>query len=360
MPPKPPIFGSPMRFKAFIFSVFLGCSCATWPDVGAAQPTPGADAGAEADAHFARGKAALKQGKKQEALAAYKEAFALKQSFDVAGNLGSLELDMGLFRDAAEHLDFAIRHYAATGSTAAQLAKARGRYVEATREVQIWKVDVEPAGAEVFVDGVSVGIAPFDHVLFVAPGSRSIEARLAQHEPRQQTLLAVKGATGSVQLKLQPIQAAVPAGIPPVAATGNGAGEKPPPPPATPPTTKEFWPTWPVYAGAGAAAVSAAVGMVFVLSGSSASSDADEKRDQLAGSGKDCGKDGCPDLVTAYQDADSAYNTAVPLLVVAGLLAGATVGYAVVFAGEPDGSGSAVIAPTAGPEQVGMIFRGAF
>lgn len=349
-----------MRLKAFVVSTFLGCLCATWPDVGAAQPTPAVDVGAQADAHFARGKAALKQGKKQEALAAYKEAFALKQSFDVAGNLGSLELDMGLFRDAAEHLDFAMRHYAATGSTAAQLAKARARYVEATREVQVWKVDVEPAGAEVFVDGVSVGIAPFDHVLFVAPGSRVIEARLAQHEPQKQTLLAAKGATGSVQLKLQPIQAAASAAIPPTTATGNGTGEKPPLRPAAPQAATEVWPTWPVYAGAGAAAVSAAVGVVFVLSGSSASADADEKRDQLATSGKGCGAAGCPALVTAYEDADSAYNTAVPLLVAAGLLAGATIGYALVFAGEPDGSGSAVIAPTAGPEQVGMIFRGAF
>jgi len=83
----------------------------------ASTPAAATSAAQQADELFLKGKALLKEGKKQEALAAYREAWKLRKSYDVAGNLGSLEIDLGLFRDAAEHLSYALSHYAASGTT---------------------------------------------------------------------------------------------------------------------------------------------------------------------------------------------------------------------------------------------------
>ena len=46
-------------------------------------------------------------------------------------------------------------------------------------------VRVEPAGAEVFVDGKAVGKAPLAGEVFVEPGARVIEAKLAGYEAAQ-------------------------------------------------------------------------------------------------------------------------------------------------------------------------------
>ena len=59
-----------------------------------AQPkAPSADEARVADEHFKRGKARVKEGKYQEALAEYSAAWALKQTFDIAANLGNVELE---------------------------------------------------------------------------------------------------------------------------------------------------------------------------------------------------------------------------------------------------------------------------
>src|SRR5262249_51645938 len=80
----------------------------------------GADTSAEASPEaqaksrelFRKGFKAYSQGKKQEAFEAFLGAWQLQKSFDVAGNLANVELELEppKFRDAAEHAAFALGH----------------------------------------------------------------------------------------------------------------------------------------------------------------------------------------------------------------------------------------------------------
>lgn len=156
-----------------------------------------------ADAHFARGKELVKQGKSPEARVEYQAAFKASKSYQAAGNLGSLEVALGFFRDAAEHLTFAVRHHAPSGTTPAQLQKAKQRLHDAklhVAEVTIGGVNV--AGAEVLVDSLSVGEAPFEDSLFLEPGSHVIEARRAGFETAKQSVEGEAGRLTPVTLDL--------------------------------------------------------------------------------------------------------------------------------------------------------------
>jgi hypothetical protein len=165
-----------------------------------------------ADAAFKRGKALVKRGKQQEARVEYLAAFAGKKSYDAAGNLGSLEVELRLFRDAAEHLLFAVRHYAPSGTTPAQLEKARGRLRDAKLHVAEVAVNVKVDGAEVLVDGAPMaGRAPLEAPLFLEPGSHKLEARLAGFEAVPKIIDFKAGSSTPVTLEL--VAAAQPASI---------------------------------------------------------------------------------------------------------------------------------------------------
>src|SRR5690242_11913564 len=86
----------------------LGCSFAN--TAFAAEPPPpapdtAAPAGDEDEATklYKQGHDLYEQGKPAEAEKAYQAAWDLRQSFDVAANLGNVELVIGQTRDAAEH-----------------------------------------------------------------------------------------------------------------------------------------------------------------------------------------------------------------------------------------------------------------
>lgn len=229
------------------------------------------DPGKEADEHFIKGKTLLKQGKKREAREEYLAAFKLKQSFDVAGNLGNIELGLGMPRDAAEHLSFAVRHYAPSGTTPEQLERAKQRLAEAKASVGTIWITVNVAGAEVLVDGSSVGRAPLEGEVFVDPGKRTFEAKLAGHRGEGKTLDVGKGSEHKVVLDLAQVTAPTPTVVAP--------------PPSAPPTATPHAPGGPNKAVliAGGSAAGAGILIGAVLAGVSAvkAGDARAQRDDL-------------------------------------------------------------------------------
>src|SRR6185503_10534547 len=119
-------------------------------------------------------------GRLEDAYRAYKAGYDLKKGYDLAGNLGNVELALGRPRDAAEHLSFCLKNFPATG-TAKQLEFIRSRLAEARQKVGALSIQVSEGGAEVLVDGRSIGRSPLADEVFVDPGSRRIEARLNGH-----------------------------------------------------------------------------------------------------------------------------------------------------------------------------------
>jgi hypothetical protein len=105
-------------------------------------------------------------------------AWAIRHTYDIASALGQLELALDEPRDAAEHLDFALRNFPPQQSAAA-LEDVRADFAKAKARVGSVSVHVSLPGAQVFVDGKFVGTAPLAAPLFLDPGKHTIAAEEA-------------------------------------------------------------------------------------------------------------------------------------------------------------------------------------
>ena len=86
--------------------VFFGIVCLLMSQVARA-----ADAEADSKRLYAKGIAAQQAGDQKAARAAFAAAWKLRPHFKIAGNLGAVESELGLYREAAAHLDAAIALY---------------------------------------------------------------------------------------------------------------------------------------------------------------------------------------------------------------------------------------------------------
>lgn len=349
---------SALLFSTFALVVLVTAARPT----AAADPVPSAAPAAttsptqQADDLFLKGKALLKEGKKQDALAAYRAAFKLRKSYDVAGNLGSLELDLGLHRDAAEHIAYALSHYAASGTTQDQLAKARQRFETARKEVCVVHVAVSVEGAEVLVDGVSIGRAPIAEDVFVDPGARRIEARFPGYVTATKSLNAKKNGTEEVKLEMVREAAAVPTATASATATGSATAL----PPVGP--RREI-----LIGGAVLAGMATLVGGILLGAAES------QRADLIAESPKNpdgtliCAKAtalgtadaACDALRARGRTANALGQAGIGALIGGGLVGLGTVGYA-LFARAPQKATAVRWWPVASPTTAGLVCNGAF
>lgn len=140
------------------------------------------------------------QGKFIEAEARYQEAWNLQRSFDVAGNLGNVELEVQQPRDAAEHLSYALEIFP-LGEAAEKKAFLQRRLSAAKAQIGTLRISVNVEGADVLVDGRLIGRSPLTQQVFVDPGKREIEARRAGVRTST-SLFVAKGSDQHVALTL--------------------------------------------------------------------------------------------------------------------------------------------------------------
>ena len=106
------------------------------------------------------------------------EAWAVKPASDVALALGQTELELKLYRDCAEHLDYAVRNFSAVGSEKV-LEAAKQALADAKTHVGQVNVATNRDGADIRIDGHVVGKSPLSTPVYVEPGQHDIEIRLA-------------------------------------------------------------------------------------------------------------------------------------------------------------------------------------
>ncbi len=314
------------------------------PTSGLAAPSD------EADDLFKKGKALFAEGKKQEAYEAYKRAFELKKSYDIAGNLGNVELELGKSRDAAEHLAYCVEHFPTTG-TAEQKQRARDRLEEAKKNVGALQIKVNVPDATVTIDGTPIGKTPLVGDVFVEPGSRTIEVQLGGYKAGKQVVTAAAGASQAVQITLE---------------KDDGGGVVAPPPGGTQP---EGGPSPAVIGvGIGAGVVGIGAGVVFLIMSGGKSSDREDKIAALGGSSP-CGT-GTPHATECQEieDLSASQGTFTGLgigaLAVGGVALGATLVYVLATSGskasaEPSASAFTVV-PAVGPKAGAISFTGRF
>ncbi|MEZ4224655.1 MAG: PEGA domain-containing protein [Polyangiaceae bacterium] len=230
--------------------------------IASAQPNSKTDLDAQAKGLFQSGREAVLKKDWRSARDQLREAFRLRQTFDIAALLGQTEYELKEYRDAAEHIDYSLRHFPPKEDDEpkqrlqAWLKESKSRVVEVD-------IRVTPEGARVRVGDRGVGVAPLAAPVFVEPGSHEIVAELAGHGTVREAITVSAGESVSRTLVLSPV-----ADSPPATnghadngkAKHNGAGERS---------------MVPAIIGGSAAMVGLGVGIGFTLLSQSAADDAD-------------------------------------------------------------------------------------
>jgi hypothetical protein len=286
---------------------------------------------AQATRLFAQAQAAFAKGDKMGAYEAYKAAWALQRSYDIAGNLGGLELKLGKHRDAAEHLAFALEDFPPTGEPAQRKAVEK-KLAEAAQEVARLHVQVSANGATVTVNGATVGTSPITRTLYVDAGAIVVEASLPGYVSAGQTVTVAKGAEANVSLTVVPER-----GKPSLAL---------------------------VISGSAVALVGIGVGVGLVGAAAQKAGNADSLAAQGKSAGLTCanpppaGK--CTDIHNANATSDALHNAGVPVLVVGAAAAAATLTYALWPRGGPARKTGVTLLPAVGANGGGLWVSGRF
>lgn len=279
-----------------------------------------------ADEWFEKGVSAYGARKLKDAEAAFLEAWKVKQTQDIAANLGAVEMELGHHRAAAEHLRFAVEHAAPTDSDDARRA-TKLRYEAARKLVGAVRVRVNVEGARVSINGEVMSAAQLANERFVEPGTVTVEAKLDGYKDARVTLDVGRGSSKEAAIVLE--------------------RERRNPIPAI------------VMGSAGAVALG--LGLSFIGIAESKRGQAKSLADQTnhacpvsdpAPTGK------CAELASVASSADTFGNAGIGLLVVAGVAAAGVTTYMLWPQSKPQ---SALrLTPTMGPRVGGLVFSGSF
>jgi hypothetical protein len=169
----------------------------------AAPPTAPVKSKDHADELFDQGTAAVDAGHWADAESKFQEAWALKQTHDIAGNLGIVERHLGKYSEAVERITWALDHWPPTESSAARKALEQ-ELLLARAEVGALRVRVNVDGAEVTVNGRAAGLSPVAAEVVVDPGSVKVAARREGYVAVEQSVTVAKGEAREVALALEP------------------------------------------------------------------------------------------------------------------------------------------------------------
>jgi len=312
-----------------------------------------------AELAFKDGNRAFAAGDYHAAFDAYRAAWSLKQTFDIACNLGRTEVELALARDAAEHLDYCLRTFSVSSRGEVRDANKRFRelFARVRREVAALSVEVHPTGAEISVDGASYGVAPLKVDLFLEPGEHRVRARLSGFQDEERVVNAEAGGTLKVSMTLEHAPAALAVAAPAVAAPRE---EAPPPSHGIEPRTVAL------IAGSGLSLVALGIGVGFTLDASAARDDAKSLGKKIhAGPSGGCADPAlpeCQELLTLVNRQGDSRHAADVALVTAAAIEGATL---IAWILIPDlrptrKAGKLRMLPMVGRHSSGVLLTGAY
>ena len=188
---------------AFSFALNANAENSQAPASGTRAPSgaePAADPEYVRDL-LTRGTEALSANRNEEARSLLAQAFRLRRSYDVAAALGQAELELGKQRDAAEHLEFAIREFP-PGESRKLLKQLEEAFSNAKAHVAALRIVVNQPGCEISVDGAAIGTSPLPSDVFVEPGQHTLGARTGSGDAVERTLATSAGKDYTVELNL--------------------------------------------------------------------------------------------------------------------------------------------------------------
>ena len=228
----------------------------------------------------------------REAKALFKEASGLAQSGDLTGaldlyqvayqrfpnpkilvNIGAVLEAMGRDVEAAQTYEKLLQD---AGASRANRAQAEQKLAAMDARLGRLRVEVDPPGAQLLLDGKSIGESGRPVAVRVKPGGHAVLAKKDGFEPSAETIDVVAGQERVVALKLQRMGASpAPLGR---AAVVPSAPSQPDQPAAIDdpalsaqveavPEDRPIWKRWPFWAGVGAVVTAGVVTGVLLSSG---------------------------------------------------------------------------------------------
>jgi hypothetical protein len=129
---------------------------------------------------------------------------AKNPAFDAVTLLGQAELNLEKYRDAATHLEFALRH-----TPKAKLDVAgpmiRMDLAEAKKHIVSLTVKVIQAGADITIDGELIGRSPLGHEVYVEPQRHTIRATHPTLGSAEMSMDFRAGEDLPITLRLKPL-----------------------------------------------------------------------------------------------------------------------------------------------------------
>jgi hypothetical protein len=173
--------------------------------VSVAQPTalaPTQAGRSPADEYFFAAKAKATEKKWDEALALFEEAWRLKPSHDIAGNLGQVALKLGRYKKAATFLDRCLKLFPPTGNTD-QRAQIQALFEAARVHVAAVRLHADPQPGELVIDRVEVlgSVSGPMEPAFVDPGTHVVQIRRDGKVVVERSFVAVANATQDVHVE---------------------------------------------------------------------------------------------------------------------------------------------------------------
>jgi len=149
-----------------------------------------------------RNKAAEAQSQYERALVSYQKALELTGNVQVYYAIAAAEEKLGKQTDALLH----YRKVAVQVTDNPQLVElATGRLAALSQDVGLFTATIDPAGAELAIDGTSIGTSPMPEPVVLQPGTYSLQISADGYQPLEVKLEIEAGSESERTFKLEPI-----------------------------------------------------------------------------------------------------------------------------------------------------------
>jgi len=166
----------------------------------------------DAEAAIRQGMELRKQGQDARALPYLEKAYKLSRTSRTAAQLGLVQMGLGYWVDSEHHLDEALadpdNYWVAKNRPVLEGALTRVRSM-----IGSLVITGQPTGAEVMVNGRTVGRLPLGQEVRIAKGPAEIEVRADGYVPVTRTVVITGGGREQVSLALAPAPQAAEAAL---------------------------------------------------------------------------------------------------------------------------------------------------
>lgn len=307
----------------------------------------------KAQALFKEGNAFFRDGKYAQAQASYKAAWALDlRSQRVVNNLGMTELELKLYRDAAEHLTIALR---LADPNDPKRTKIQGNVDEARAKVAAitFKINTDGVGL-VHMELGREYQTPLSDPIFVDPGKSSFRIRREGFVSQEKVFDLKAGEQTTAEITLE---RGAGYGGPSGTATASGSSSAP--------VAKRSKVPGFVMGGAGVAALIAGGALLGVGIGNGNglrdTTPKDDKGNPKCHRNATAGEDAkCADVRSSAASASTLGNVGVGVLVGGGVLVAAAAVYLLLPSKKASDGRASTLTPVVGREGGGLLWTGSF